>query len=50
MRNIVNRSFNVYPKEVFENWDNDVSIFTDFEKHIEDSLQDTIEKLENGFW
>lgn len=50
MRNIANRFFNLYPKEIFENWDNDISIFTDFEKHIEDSLQDTIKKFENAFW
>ena len=50
MQNIVNRFFNLYPKEIFENWDNDISIFTDFEKHIEDSLQDTIKKFENAFW
>ncbi|MFX1311919.1 MAG: hypothetical protein ACFFHD_04780 [Promethearchaeota archaeon] len=50
MRNIVSRFFDIYPKENFENWDNDISIFTDFEKHIEDSLQDTIKKFENAFW
>jgi hypothetical protein len=47
---IVNKFFNLYPKEFFNNWDNDVSIFVDFEDHIKDSLQDTIDKFEKAFW
>ncbi|TKJ23646.1 MAG: hypothetical protein CEE43_03005 [Promethearchaeota archaeon Loki_b32] len=50
MKSIVNKFFNLYPKEMLNNWDNDVSIFTDFEKHIKDSLQDTIDKFEKAFW
>ncbi|MFX1571720.1 MAG: hypothetical protein ACFFB0_03150 [Promethearchaeota archaeon] len=50
MRSIVNRFFDIYPKEIFENWDNDISIFTDFEKRFEDNLQETIKKFENAFW
>ncbi|MFW9865745.1 MAG: hypothetical protein ACFFEN_06550 [Candidatus Thorarchaeota archaeon] len=50
MKNIVDKFFKLYPKEIFDNWDNDVSIFSDFEKHIKDSLQDTIDKFEKAFW
>jgi hypothetical protein len=38
------------PKEFFNNWDNDVSIFVDFENQIKDSLQNTIDKFEKAFW
>ncbi len=47
---IVNKFFTLYPKEFFNNWDNDVSIFVDFENQIKDSLQDTIDKFEKAFW
>lgn len=47
---IVNKFSNLYPKEFFNNWDNDISIFDDFENQIKDSLQDTIHKFENAFW
>ncbi|MFX1477912.1 MAG: hypothetical protein ACFFCI_07250 [Promethearchaeota archaeon] len=50
MKNIVDKFFKLYPKETFDNWDNDVSIFSDFENHIKDSLQDTIDKFEKAFW
>jgi hypothetical protein len=48
--NIVNKFFKLYPKEFFNNWDNDVSVFNDFENHIKDSLQETINKFEKAFW
>ncbi len=47
---IVNKFFTIYPKEFFNNWDNDVSVFVDFENQIKDSLQDTIDKFEKAFW
>ena len=50
MRSIVDIFFSLYPKETFDNWDNDISIFSDFENHIKDSLQDTIDKFEKAFW
>jgi hypothetical protein len=50
MKHIVDKFFKLYPKEIFDNWDNDVSIFSDFENHIKDSLQDTIDKFEKAFW
>lgn len=50
LKNIVEKFFNLYPKETFDNWDNDISVFEDFEKYIEGSLQDTIDKFEKAFW
>ena len=50
LRSIATKFTNLYPKEFFNNWDNDISIFDDFEKQIKDSLQDTINKFENAFW
>jgi hypothetical protein len=50
MEIIVEKFFNLYPKEMLNNWDNDVSIFSDFENHIKGSLQDTIDKFEKAFW
>jgi hypothetical protein len=47
---IVNKFFTIYPKEFFINWDNDISVFADFENQIKDSLQDTIDKFEKAFW
>jgi hypothetical protein len=50
LKNIVNKFFSLYPIEMFNNWDNDISVFSNFEKHIKDSLQDTIDKFEKAFW
>jgi hypothetical protein len=50
LRNIASRFFSVYPKEMLNNWDNDINVFADFEKHIKDSLQETIDKFEKAFW
>ncbi|NVM38052.1 MAG: hypothetical protein HWN81_20830 [Candidatus Lokiarchaeota archaeon] len=50
MKSIVDKFFTLYPKEMLNNWDNDLSVFDDFEKHIKDSLQDTIDKFEKAFW
>ncbi len=50
LQTIVNKFFTLYPLEMLKNWDNDVSIFADFETHIKDSLQDTIDKFEKAFW
>ena len=50
MKSIVSRFFKLYPEEMLNNWDNDISIFADFEKHIKDSLQDTIDTFEKAFW
>ncbi len=35
--------------DVLENWDNDISVFSDFEKEIEGSLEAPIKKFWEGF-
>jgi hypothetical protein len=50
LKTIVDKFFNIYPKEMFDNWNSDISVFADFEKHIQNSLQDTINKFEQAFW
>jgi len=50
LRAVMDTFFTVYSKETIENWDNDVSTFSNFEKDIEDSLDDPIKKMEKAFW
>jgi hypothetical protein len=50
LTNIMNKFSTLYSKEFFNNWDNDISVFDDFENKIKDSLQDTIDKFEQAFW
>ena len=50
MRNIISKFSNLYPKEFFNTWDNDISIFKNFKEHIKDSLQETIDTFEKAFW
>ncbi|MFW9948465.1 MAG: hypothetical protein ACFFDX_16690 [Candidatus Odinarchaeota archaeon] len=47
---VMEKFFNVYSKEIIDNWDNDISIFSNFGKQIEDSLEDSIKKMEKAFW
>ena len=47
---VMDKFFKVYSKETIDNWDNDISIFSNFEKDIEDSLDDPIKKMEKAFW
>lgn len=50
LRTVMDIFFTVYSKETIDNWDNDVSIFSNFERDIEDSLDDPIRKMEKAFW
>ena len=50
LRTVMNIFFTIYSKEIIDNWDNDISIFSRFEKDIEDSLDDPIKKMEKAFW
>ncbi len=47
---VIDIFFTVYSKETIDNWDGDVSIFSNFEREIEDSLDDPIKKMEKAFW
>ena len=50
LETIVERFFDLYSLELLATWEGDVSIFLDFEKEIEDSLEGTIQKLQKAFW
>jgi len=47
---IANKFFDLYSEDFMLNWDNDVSVFMNFEKEIEDSLEETIKKFQDAFW
>ena len=47
---VMEKFFTIYSEEIIDNWDNDISIFSNFEKDIEDSLDDPIKKMEKAFW
>jgi len=49
LSNISDKFFEVYANQL-ENFSGDVSIFSDFEQHIEKSLQDTVKKFKKAFW
>ena len=42
--------FTVYSKETIDNWSGEVTIFSNFDQDIEDSLDDPIKKMEKAFW
>ena len=50
MMKIVERFFILYSTDIANTWDNDVSIFSNFEKQIEDSLEETIKRFKEAFW
>ena len=47
---VMEKFFNVYSKETIDNWDNNISVFSDFDKEIADSLDEPIKKMEEAFW
>jgi hypothetical protein len=47
---IASKFFDLYSEDILLNWDNDISIFMNFEKEIEDSLEETIKKFQDAFW
>jgi hypothetical protein len=47
---VMDKFFTIYSQETIDNWDNDVSVFSNFDKEIEDSLDDPIKKMEQAFW
>ncbi|MFX0031639.1 MAG: hypothetical protein ACFE8E_15205 [Candidatus Hodarchaeota archaeon] len=50
LNKIVEKFFQLYSNEILNSWDGDNSIFSNFEKEIEDSLEETIKKFQNAFW
>ena len=47
---ISKRFFELYSEDILSVWDNDTSRFVNFGKEIENSLEDTIKKLQDAFW
>ena len=47
---IASKFFELYSEDFLLKWDHDVSVFMNFEKEIEDSLEDTIKKFQDAFW
>lgn len=47
---VMDKFFTLYSKETLDNWDNDISLFSNFDKEIEESLDDPIKKMEKAFW
>jgi len=50
LNNIADKFFNTYGHDILEYWDGDITVFRNFEKKIENSLEDTIKKFEKAFW
>ncbi len=46
---IADKFFQTY-EDILENWQGDISLFSNFENEIEDSLEGTINKFEKAFW
>jgi len=46
---ISDKFFEIYTQETLSNWDNDISIFSDFGVHIEESLNPS-QKFKEAFW
>ncbi|MFX0135417.1 MAG: hypothetical protein ACFFDN_17370, partial [Candidatus Hodarchaeota archaeon] len=49
LKRISDKFFELY-EDILETWDSDVGKFSGFEKKIEDSLEETIKKLQKAFW
>jgi len=49
LSSISDKFFEIYSDQL-ANFSGDVSIFSDFEQYIENSLQDTVKKFKKAFW
>ena len=48
---ITEKFFEVYPLELLETWDNEISVFSDFGTHIERSMEKApVDKFKEAFW
>lgn len=50
LETIVSRFFEAYSEDVLNKFSGNVKQFNDFEKEIEDSLQETIRKFQKALW
>ncbi|TFG00957.1 MAG: hypothetical protein EU541_00710 [Promethearchaeota archaeon] len=46
---IADKFFQIYGT-ILDKWQGDINVFSNFENHIEDSLEGTINKFEKAFW
>jgi hypothetical protein len=47
---VINKFFTLYPEDILKEWDNDLSLFSNFEVEIKESLDDPIKKMQKAFW
>jgi hypothetical protein len=47
---IAKKFFELYSEDIMKVWDNDTSRFLNFEKEIQNSLEETIKKFQDAFW
>ena len=50
LKDIVDKFFKLYEKELLLEWDGDISQFANFKDEIEDSLDDPVKKMQKAFW
>jgi hypothetical protein len=50
LRAVMDKFFSIYSQDIIDNWDSDISVFSNFDKEIEESLDDPISKMEKAFW
>jgi hypothetical protein len=48
--NIADKFEQHYPREIIEHWDGNLNFFESFEKVINDSLEDLIDRFKKAFW
>ena len=47
---IMQKFYQIYPKNLLNNWNGDVSIFSNFKDKIKDSTEEILEKFRESFW
>lgn len=50
LNKIADKFLEIYSDEELKSWDGESVRFSNFEKEIEESLEDTIKKFQNAFW
>ena len=50
LNKIADKFLEIYSDEDLKSWDGESVRFSNFEKEIEESLEDTIKKFQNAFW
>ena len=50
LNNVIKKFFQTYPMNLLDNWNGDVSLFSDFKEIINESTEDIIDKFRESFW